>query len=74
MKFPSAFFKRRGPLLGFVALLAMASHCALPKPPERSLAGVAQLLGNSIGGVVKEQELVWEPSPGVIEELLLGWW
>ncbi len=72
MKFPSAFFQRRAPLLGFVALLATVSHWSLPKPPERSLSGVAQLLGNAIGGVVKPEELIWEPSPGVIEELLLG--
>jgi len=72
MKFPSAFFKRRGPLLGSVALLATVSHCSAPKPPERSLAGLAQLLGGAIQGVVKPEELIWEPSPGVIEDLLLG--
>ena len=72
MKFPSAFFKRRGPLLGLVALLAAASHCSRAKPPERSLAGVAQLLSGSIRGVVKPEELVWEPSQGAIEDLLLG--
>ncbi len=67
MKFPSAFFQRRGPLLGFVALLATVSHCSTPRPPERSLAGVAQLLGGAIGGVVKPEELIWEASPGVID-------
>jgi len=72
MKFPSAFFQRRGPLLGFVALLAAVSHCSLPRPPERSLSGVAQLLAGAIGGVVKPEELIWEPSAGAMEELLLG--
>jgi len=72
MKFPSAFFQRRGLLLGLVALLATVAHCSAPKPPERSLAGLAQFLGGAIGGVVKPEELIWEPSPGPSEELLLG--
>src|SRR6188768_624387 len=72
MKFPSAFFRRRGLLFGFVALLATVSHCSAPCPPERSLAGVAHLLGGAIGGVVKPDELIWEPGEGVFEELLLG--
>ena len=72
MKFPWAFFRRRGLLVGFVALLATASHCSSPTPPERSLSGVAQLLGGAIRGVVKPEELIWEPGHGVLEELLLG--
>jgi hypothetical protein len=72
MKFPSDFFARRGPLLGFVALLATFAHCARTKPPERSVQGLAQLLGDASGGVVKPEELIWEHSPGVIEELVLG--
>ena len=72
MKFPWAFFRRRGLLFGCVASLAMASHCSAPTPPERSLAGVAQLLSGAIGGVVKPEELIWEPGHGMIEELLLG--
>src|SRR6478735_535275 len=72
MKFPWAFFRRRGLLFGFVALLATVSHCSAPTPPERSLSGVARLLGASIGGVVKPEELIWEPGHGVIEELVLG--
>jgi len=72
MKFPWAFFRRRGLLVGFVALLATVSHCSAPTPPERSVTGVARLLGAAIGGVVKPEELIWEPGHGVIEELLLG--
>src|SRR6187431_2677831 len=72
MKFPSAFFQRRGPLLGFVALLATLSHCSGPKPPEKSLPSVAKWLGGAIGGVVQPGELIWEPSPGILEELLIG--
>ncbi|HEY0466360.1 MAG TPA: hypothetical protein VGC79_19255, partial [Polyangiaceae bacterium] len=72
MKFPWAFFRRRGLLFGFVALLATVSHCSSPTPPERSLSGLAQLLSGAISGVVKPEELIWEPGHGVIEELLLG--
>ncbi|HYP98573.1 MAG TPA: hypothetical protein VER96_07865 [Polyangiaceae bacterium] len=72
MKFPRAFFRQRGLLLGFVALGATASHCSTPRPPERSLDGVAQLLGGAIGGVVKPEELIWEPGHGMLEELLVG--
>src|SRR4051794_9614360 len=72
MKFPWAFFRRRGLLVGLLALLATASHCSSPTPPERSLSGVAQLLSGAISGVVKPDELIWEPGHGVIEELLLG--
>jgi len=36
------------------------------------LEGVARLLGGAIGGVVKPEELIWEPGHGVIEELLVG--
>lgn len=72
MKFPWAFFRQRGLLLGFVALVATVSHCSAPRPPERSLDGVAQLLGGAIQGVVKPDELIWEPGKGVLEELLVG--
>ena len=72
MKLPSAFFKRRRLLFGFVALLAAGAHFVAPKPPERSVEGLAELLGGAIGGVVKPDEVIWEQSPGVIEEMLLG--
>jgi hypothetical protein len=72
MKFPSAFFKRRGLLLGFVALLATAGRCSSPKPPERSVDGLAKWLGGAIGGVVQPEEMIWEQSPGALEELVLG--
>jgi len=72
MKFPWAFCRRRGLLFGFVALLATVSHCSAQRPPERSLEGLSQLLGGAIGGVVKPEELIWEPGRGVFEELLLG--
>src|SRR4051812_10643116 len=72
MKFPSAFFRRRGLLFGSVALLAGVAHCSPPAPPERSLSGVAHLLSGAIRGVVKPEELIWEPGQGVIEELLVG--
>src|SRR5450432_94617 len=72
MKFPKAFFQRRGLLLGLLAVCAAVSHCSAPKPPERSIDGMAKMLGVAIGGVVKPEEMIWEQSPGVLEELLLG--
>src|SRR5437868_10328536 len=72
MKFPSAFFQRRGLLIGFVALLAAGSRVGTAKPPQRSVEGLAELLGGAIGGVVKPDEVIWEQSPGPVEEMLLG--
>ena len=72
MKFPSAFFQRRGLLLGFVALVAAGSRLGSPKPPPRTVEGLAEFLGGSIGGIVKPDEMIWEQSPGVVEEMLLG--
>ena len=72
MKFPKAFFQRRGLLLGLLAVCAAVSHGSTPKPPERSVAGMAKMLGLAISGVVKPEEMIWEQSPGVLEELLLG--
>ncbi len=72
MKFPMAFFRRRWPLLGLLAVSAAVSHASAPKPPERSLEGMAKMLGAAIHGVVKPEEMIWEQSPGVLEELVLG--
>ncbi len=72
MKFPKAFFQRRGLLLGFVALLAAVTRCSAPRPPERTVLGMASMLGQAIHGSVKPEEIIWEQSPGVLEELLLG--
>jgi len=72
MKLPTTFFRRRWLLIGFVALVAAASRVGAPKPPERSVEGLAELLGGAIGGVVKPDEMIWEQSPGAFEELLLG--
>ena len=72
MKFPTAFLQRRGLLLGLVALLATVAHGSAPKPPERSVEGLAQLLSGAIGGAVKPDEIIWEKSPGIIAELVLG--
>ncbi|HTA91695.1 MAG TPA: hypothetical protein VK745_19060 [Polyangiaceae bacterium] len=74
MKFSSAFFLRRRLLIGFVALVAAASRVGSPKPPQRSVEGLAELLGGTIGGVVKPDEMIWEQSPGALEEMLLGRW
>jgi hypothetical protein len=72
MKFPKAFFRRRALLLGLLAASAAVSHCSTPKPPERSVEGMAKMLGAAVNGVVKPEEMIWEQSPGVLEELLLG--
>jgi len=72
MKFPTAFFKRRGLLIGLVALGALAARSGTPRPPQRSVEGLASLLGEAVTGVVKPDELIWEQSPGALEEVLLG--
>ncbi len=72
MKFPTAFYKRRGLLLTIVALVSTGFGFRRPKPPERTVEGLAKLLGSAIGGAVQPEEVIWEQSPGAVLELLLG--
>ena len=68
----AAGLKKRAPVLGLVALLGVFGRCSTPVPPERTLEGLAEMLGHAAGGVVNPKQIVWEPSPGFLSETFLG--
>ena len=55
-----------------VAGLALVGRFLYPAPPPRTLEGLAAMLGQSMGGAVLPSDIAWEPSPGVLAELLWG--
>ncbi len=69
---PRHFLKSRAALLAVALGLGCASHCAAPKPPEKSLLGLAAALGRESGGVVDDHDIAWEQSPGFFTETFLG--
>jgi hypothetical protein len=69
---PRRHLKSRAALAGVAALLGVISHCAVPTPPEKSLAGLAGALGRATGGVVADGDLAWEESPGFLAETFSG--
>lgn len=56
---------------GFAALAVQAVR---GPAPDDDLAGVAGALGQSIGGVVAEEDVRWEPSGGMIADYTQGRW
>jgi len=66
------FFRSRGALLGLSLGLGAVSHCAAPKPPEKSLLGLAEALGHATSGVVDDRDIAWEDSPGFWTETFVG--
>lgn len=69
---PRTFFKSRAALMGLALGLGGVSHCAAPRPPEKSLVGLSAALGRATGGVVDDCDLAWEESPGFWTETFLG--
>ena len=70
---PRRFLRGRAALLGVCAGLGLVAHAAAPKPPEKSLAGLAQALGRAGGGVVVDDgDIAWQDSPGFLTETFLG--
>jgi hypothetical protein len=69
---PRPFLRSRAPALGVALGLGLVTHCAAPKPPEKSLAGLSAALGRASGGVVNDGDIAWEESPGFLTETFLG--
>jgi hypothetical protein len=69
---PRPFLKSRAALLGVALALGCVSHCAAPRPPEKSLLGLATALGRASGGVVDDRDIAWEESPGFLTETFVG--
>lgn len=69
---PVAFLRSRAIALGVAATVAFGAAWAAPKPPTRSLAGLADLLGEATDQVVSPTSIAWEPSRGFLSEALFG--
>jgi hypothetical protein len=69
---PGHFFQHRVPVLALAAAIGFGVRCSAERPPERTLAGLAQMLGHASGTVVSAQEIRWEASPGVLRETFFG--
>jgi hypothetical protein len=52
--------------------LGALTHCAAPKPPQKSLSGLSAALGQASSGVVDEHDIAWEESPGFFSETFVG--
>ena len=59
--------------LVFGAGLAIVGGALYPAPPPRTLAALAEMLGNRARAApLSPSEIAWEPSPGIAAELLWG--
>lgn len=65
------FVRRRARLVGLVALLAFAGAVAERQAPKDP-ADLAALLAETSGAFVRAEDLRWEPSRGVVDDLLGG--
>ena len=54
------------------AVLAVAARATRPSPPERTVAGLAALLGAAAEGVVRPDDVAWEPAGSAVGEALFG--
>jgi hypothetical protein len=66
------FFKSRAAILGLALSLGCVSHCAAPRPPEKSLTGLSAALARATTGVVEDRDIAWEESPGFWTETFVG--
>ncbi len=66
------YFGGRARALAAVALLALVGRLATPRPPERSVDGVAAFLGERSGTRVAGADVTWEPSAGTLLDFARG--
>jgi hypothetical protein len=69
---PSGYFRRRAAALGVAAILALTLRLVGNAPRERSLEGLAHMLGEATHSVVHTDAIVWEESPGFWTEIFRG--
>lgn len=62
----------RAPLLIGLVLLAVVGQWLRAAPPAASVEGVAAMLSAASGTSVGPRDFVWEPSRGVLADLILG--
>jgi hypothetical protein len=66
------FIRERARFFAVAAGLGLGVRCAAASPPERTLEGLAGMLGHASGTVVDPRDIAWEPSPGFLSETFLG--
>lgn len=66
------FVRRRAPLLACVAVVTAASSMAHVDPVPSNASELAAFLGTASQGVVRAEDVRWEPSGGVLSDLVLG--
>lgn len=66
------FVRTHGPAVLFVAALAAGARLHAPPAPERSLDGLATLLGGAAAVEVLPDAIRWEPAPPFVLEALWG--
>lgn len=69
---PREFLRSRLRWAGCAGALGLGVTLASPAPPEPTVAGLAGALGAEAGVVVEPRDVAWEPSGGLLEELLYG--
>ncbi|MBK7579683.1 MAG: hypothetical protein IPI67_05680 [Myxococcales bacterium] len=68
----ASFFTPRVRLLAVMLGLGLGARALTVRPPERSLEGLAKMLGQASGTVVAPGDIDWEPSPGFLQETFFG--
>jgi hypothetical protein len=66
------YFRERGHVLAFCALLVALPGLFSEPPPATSLEGLAALLGRASGLHVSREDIVWEPRRGLLADLTRG--
>ena len=66
------FVRRRAPLLACLTALAAASSIAQLDPVPADASELAAFLGTASQGVVRAEDVRWEPSGGVLSDLVMG--
>ena len=68
----SRFLRRRAPLVACLTLLTAASALAEVDPVPADANELAAFLGAASQGVVRSEDVRWEPSGGVLSDLVVG--
>jgi hypothetical protein len=56
----------------FFGVLALGKRVFDPPPAVQSVEGLVVALERATGGVVRREDVAWEPSPGILTEILAG--
>jgi len=66
------FVRRRAPLFACLTVVTVAASIAQLDPVPADVTELAAFLGTASQGVVRAEDVRWEPSGGVLSDLVLG--